>query len=189
MLWRQQLEQYPDAKVILTYRDPEKWFASCVQTIFKMSPDSPYTNFAIRTAIDVFGLPAAGLGPMIRKLIGETAFKGDWSKENVIACYKAWVEDVKSNCPPDKLLVFEVSEGWDPLCSFLGKSVPIVPFPNVNDTAAFQSHVNGATIGGYVLGSIMLGIPFIFTPSQSPGTVALHVEAQEETKKAEAAKK
>lgn len=43
--------------------------------------------------------------------------------------------------PPEKLLVFEVKQGWEPLCKFLGKPVPDQPFPHVNDTQGFKDMV------------------------------------------------
>lgn len=39
--------------------------------------------------------------------------------------------------PPERLLNFHVSEGWEPLCKFLGKEIPDTPFPNVNNTNQF----------------------------------------------------
>ena len=41
---------------------------------------------------------------------------------------------VQKNIPADQLLVFRVTDGWEPLCKFLGHEVPAEPFPNVNDT-------------------------------------------------------
>ena len=52
--------------------------------------------------------------------------------------FKAWVERVKSTVPPEKLLVFDVKEGWEPLCKFLNKPVPNEPFPNINDKKDLQ---------------------------------------------------
>ena len=124
VFWKEQLEAYPDAKVILTVRDAEKWYASCCQTIFRMSPDSPHTNIGIRTAMDAFGLPVRGLGPMIRKIITREALGDTWEKEKVIAAYVAHIQKVKDEVPPEKLLVFEISQGWGPLCTFLGVPVP-----------------------------------------------------------------
>jgi hypothetical protein len=49
---------------------------------------------------------------------------------------------VKRKVAAEKLLVFRVEEGWEPLCAFLGVPVPDVPFPHVNDTQQFQSHLN-----------------------------------------------
>lgn len=40
--------------------------------------------------------------------------------------------------PPEKLLVFEPKQGWEPLCKFLNRPVPDQPFPHVNDTASFN---------------------------------------------------
>lgn len=51
------------------------------------------------------------------------------------------VEEVKANVPADQLLVYEVKEGWEPLCQFLGVPVPPEPFPHVNDTREFQGHI------------------------------------------------
>jgi hypothetical protein len=48
--------------------------------------------------------------------------------------FNEWHKEVKEKCPKDKLLVFDVKEGWEPLCKFLGKPIPDVPFPNTNDT-------------------------------------------------------
>jgi hypothetical protein len=60
--------------------------------------------------------------------------KSDPLKESAIANYIKWVEEVKAKVPPEKLLVFDVHEGWKPLCEFLGKEVPEVPFPHLNDS-------------------------------------------------------
>ena len=48
---------------------------------------------------------------------------------------------VKTSLPPEKLLVFDVKEGWEPLCRFLEVPVPDKPFPRLNDTEAFRERV------------------------------------------------
>jgi hypothetical protein len=53
--------------------------------------------------------------------------------------------------PPDRLLVFTVSEGWQPLCDFIGVPVPEAPFPRVNDRAQFQQIIKGLTRGAYII--------------------------------------
>jgi hypothetical protein len=50
-------------------------------------------------------------------------------------------EDVKASVPPDRLLVYEVSQGWGPLCEFLGVPVPDTAFPQVNSTEEFQARM------------------------------------------------
>jgi hypothetical protein len=50
---------------------------------------------------------------------------------------------VKAKVPHDKLLVFDVHEGWKPLCDFLGKEVPDVPFPHLNETSKLRGAITG----------------------------------------------
>jgi hypothetical protein len=49
------------------------------------------------------------------------------------------IESVKADVPPENLLVFNVKEGWDPLCNFLNAPVPNKPFPHLNDRKTFQN--------------------------------------------------
>ena len=53
--------------------------------------------------------------------------------------------------PPDKLFVFQVDQGWKPLCDFLGVPIPAGPFPNVNDRAQIKKVLAGMTAGAYVI--------------------------------------
>jgi hypothetical protein len=79
---------------------------------------------------------------MVNKVIWEGLMKGSF--EDPVAaqqCFLQWNEEVKQTVPPEKLLVFEPKEGWEPLCKFLGKPVPDQPFPHVNDTQAFKDMV------------------------------------------------
>merc|ERR1719464_789871 len=63
-------------------------------------------------------------------------------KEASVNYYNNWVEEVKKNVPRDKLLIFSVKEGWEPLCKFLDLPVPEGPFPNTNDTTKIESWEN-----------------------------------------------
>ena len=58
-----------------------------------------------------------------------------------LSFFNEWKEQVIAEIPADKLLVFEVKEGWNPLCKFLGVPVPDTPFPNVNDTKSIQKKI------------------------------------------------
>ena len=60
----------------------------------------------------------------------------------LVAQYDKHVAQVKASVPPSKLLVFNVKEGWAPLCAFLGKPIPDAPYPCVNDTASFRRHIH-----------------------------------------------
>ncbi len=56
-------------------------------------------------------------------------------------------EEVRRSVPADRLLVYEVRQGWEPLCQFLGVAVPKdKPFPHLNDTAVFRSRIRKAAV-------------------------------------------
>jgi hypothetical protein len=55
----------------------------------------------------------------------------------VLAAYRRRTEQVRAAIPPERLLVFEVTEGWEPLCAFLNAPVPDGPFPRTNSTEEF----------------------------------------------------
>ena len=137
--WKEQLAYYPDAKVVLTLhpKGAEGWYKSCMNTIFILTPDGPIYNFGIRVAL-YWGFPVGGYSEMVRKCISRNALNYDYSKENIIRAYEEHIETVIRECPEDKLLVFKATDGWEPLCKFLGKPVPDVPYPNVNDSEEFQ---------------------------------------------------
>ena len=59
----------------------------------------------------------------------------------IVRFFNEWVEQVKAEIPAERLLVFEVKQGWGPLCEFLGVPVPEEPFPNVNDTKSMQHRI------------------------------------------------
>lgn len=70
--------------------------------------------------------------------------------EASVEFYNRWVEDVKKTVPADKLLVFNVKQGWEPLCKFLGLPIPSNPFPHHNETAEFKKMLNRAKVMSYV---------------------------------------
>jgi hypothetical protein len=126
---RELADHYPDAKLILTVRNPDKWYQSVSETIFRAF-DSPLPDHL------------AAWGEMVRKTIVERAFAGNVSdRDHLIASYQRHNEAVRQCYGPDRLLVYEVSEGWKPLCTFLGVPVPDEPFPRVNTTDEFRENI------------------------------------------------
>lgn len=132
--WRETTAQYPDAKVILTTRSFEGWYASASETIYPASARIPgWLSFI----------------PFIRKVkamtystVWDRVFDGKFEdKEHARKVFERHEADVKAAFPPERLLVFHPKDGWGPLCAFLGKPVPDTPFPNVNDRADFQKRV------------------------------------------------
>jgi hypothetical protein len=124
--WKQLKAANPRAKIVLTRRDPDIWYDSIATTIFKALPsvsDDPARNaWRVHT----------------RKLIFSDTFHDDLGRDNVLAVLRAHEADVIASVPPSELLVFDVAEGWGPLCDFLGVTVPETPFPRTNTTEEFR---------------------------------------------------
>ena len=74
---------------------------------------------------------------MAQAVLGKAGFTGLTTREEMLDAYNNHVEAVKAELPPGRLLVFDVREGWEPLCTFLGKDVPEEPFPRSNNRADF----------------------------------------------------
>ena len=124
---------YPEAKIILTTRDADKWFDSTQATIFK--------------GIEERADPSNPFGSMIQNVI-VSMFDGDLhTREHCIAVYEKHNAEVRRVISADRLLEFNIGEGWGPLCKFLGKSIPETPFPRVNSTDEFQARHAGRMPG------------------------------------------
>lgn len=123
-------EAFPDARVVLTVRDPARWHASMAETILKSLPQ---TGMDKRVADDHpmrFG----------ERLVTGRTFGHDLSRENVIAAFERHNADVIARTPPGRLLVYEAGQGWEPLCAFLGVAVPDEPYPRTNARDEFWTH-------------------------------------------------
>jgi len=139
----QLMEQYPDAKVILTTRDPEKWYDSVLETI---APPTTLWKFLYRlTLLDRNNTKnsAATWQRMHENCIWKPFCGGSQyvrrDKQHMINSFNAWNELVTVTVPQEKLLVFNVKDGWKPLCEFLNVDVPVgKPFPHVWTTENFQ---------------------------------------------------
>lgn len=121
--WRQLAAYYPEAKVLHTVRDPDKWFDSTQATIF--APGSPALSGGPMSA---FFNSFAG---SFREHIHDRSFMTDY--------FRRHTEEVKALIPANRLLIHEVGEGWERLCAFLGVPVPAQPYPSENSTAEFVS--------------------------------------------------
>jgi hypothetical protein len=127
--WAELAAYYPDANVILTVRDPGRWFESAWSTIF------PRITGAVAEDDEI----GRRRMRMQRQLIVEQTFGGDIEgPEHAERVFLRHIEAVKQGLPPERLLVYEIAEGWAPLCRFLGRPVPDAPFPHVNATAEFR---------------------------------------------------
>ena len=121
--WRELTSYYPDAKVLHTVRDPDQWFESVHATI--LAPDS----LSRRETDDVTGRFFAAIRRRVPSQVDDRAVMTDF--------FRRHTEAVTAAIAPERLLVFEVGEGWDRLCKFLGAPVPAEPFPSENSRAEF----------------------------------------------------
>src|SRR5215212_1768323 len=156
------MESYPEAKVILTVRDPDRWYESTRTTIFGMSgaAASPLFSLAALFVPRIRRIRRAVL--MVSKLAWEDIFGGKFEdKELAIEVFEGWNEEAKKRVPAERLLVYEVKEGWGPLCEFLGVEVPDKPFPHLNDAEVFRRRIRRIrvlTVTMAVLGVSLAGL-------------------------------
>lgn len=117
---------YPDAKFVLGYRDPGTWADSFGETIYKLisATDDPPDHLRdwLTMAADV---------------IRQTGIPMGADRDGLAAAFIAHAEAVKQAIPADRLLVYQVKDGWEPLCAFLGVPVPDEPFPRTNNRSEF----------------------------------------------------
>ena len=120
---------FPDAKIILSLRDAEYWFASTQATIFPgdlpKEADDPFLN-------------------RVAKVIGRLFDGRMRDHDHVIGVYERHNAKVKASFPRDRLLVYEAAQGWEPLCAFLGVPVPDEPMPRVNARDEFHAQFGDA---------------------------------------------
>jgi hypothetical protein len=130
------MRRYPEAKVILTVRDPEKWYDSARQTIY-------YVRRAIPTWARLLFPRMRRFTRMLDRIVWVGTFQGRFEdRPFAIEVFNRHNEQVRRTVPADRLLVYEVREGWGPLCAFLGVPVPDgKPFPHVNDAVEFRSRI------------------------------------------------
>ena len=126
--YRELAERYPEARVILTERDPDRWFDSTQATIFR---EHTSENLAKRDD------PWAR---MVLTIVNRNTFNhGQNDRAIATRVFREHNAEVRRTIPAERLLEYQVSDGWQPLCAFLGVPVPAEPFPTVNTTEEFQA--------------------------------------------------
>lgn len=140
--WRELLDAYPHAKAILTVRDPQRWYESMDKTILRSwrqrreRASVPAAEGSATVAARV--VDSADFGDLTQAVVNRRVFGGRAEeREHAIATFERHTAEVRATVPADRLLVYEVGEGWEPLCAFLDVPVPDEPFPWENDAAAF----------------------------------------------------
>lgn len=148
--YRELMDAFPDAKVLLSVRDPERWYESARETIYTLNAITPRWLRQV--------------APPLRAILGtaqpiwDKVFDGRFhDKAHAIAVFEAHVAEVKRVVPPERLLVYEVTQGWEPLCEFLGVPVPDEPFPRLNDREEMLRRVRMIE-RARVAGPVLLGV-------------------------------
>lgn len=116
--WRDLTHFYPSAKVLLSVRNSQDWFESTQQTIFSNEHNKPFMKSPLREFFE--------------KTVFEEFGDRIHDQDFMIAAFQRHNADVERVVPQDRLLVYEVTSGWPPLCKFLGVPIPNSPFPRVN---------------------------------------------------------
>ena len=127
--WKPLAQYYPDAKFVLTVRDADSWYESFQTTVYEAmthperSPDDAHRD----------------VQDMARRLILETMFESRFeNRDFAIQRFQEHNEAVMATFDSSRLLVFDVADGWAPLCEFLNVPVPDVEFPRSNTRHEFQ---------------------------------------------------
>ena len=127
--WREIAAHYPEAKVLLTLRDPQSWFESVQATIYPSMASWPTREAG----------HSRDISEMAHEIIVAQTFGGRLDdRDRALAVYRAHEEEVRRTIAPERLLAYDVSEGWAPLCAFLGVPVPDTPFPRTNTSEEFR---------------------------------------------------
>jgi len=125
--WRELVAAAPDSIVLLSVRDPERWWTSASRTIFEaMQQDGPMAELV-------------DFREMVERMLTER-FTTHWNdRDEAIAAYVRHNDEVRAEVPPDRLLEWHPEEGWASLCAALDLAVPDEPFPHVNTTDEFRA--------------------------------------------------
>ncbi len=140
------MEAFPEAPVILTVRDPEPWYESLRSTIYELRrlTHGPLPLRAAFRLAEPFVPGVTGTVRLADHLVWEDTFHGRFeNRAYAMEVFERQNEAVRRRVPPQRLLVFDVREGWAPLCDFLGVEAPDKPFPHLNEAREMRRRLLG----------------------------------------------
>lgn len=160
-VWKELMEANLDAKVLLTLHPggPEAWYKSTTDTIYGIS--KMWEGKLLSFFIPSFKKMAI----MTSKLIWGRFLEGTMdSKQDAINRYNEHIVEVRNQVPSDKLLIYSVDQGWEPLCAFLEKEIPKTAFPKVNDKKEMKKMISllSIVIRSLILLILLIVIYFIW---------------------------
>lgn len=134
-IWRETAAHYPKAKVVHSVRPEEKWWASYSNTIAKLN--SSHHDLSLPAHVH-------DMLEVANELFTRRTLGGDpTDRDACIAAFRARQAEVEAAIAPERLLVFDVAQGWEPLCAFLEVPVPDQPFPRRNDPTEYWDDLGG----------------------------------------------
>ena len=122
-VWRELAEHFPEAKILLTHRDSESWYRSMENTILEV----------LRSSTE----PHTIAGRLLKKGVFNDQV---WDRDHIIATFEKNVADVQAAFSDDRLLTYNIGDGWEPLCRFLDCPIPDQPFPHTNRPGDFHAN-------------------------------------------------
>ncbi|CAM1504580.1 Fc.00g021710.m01.CDS01 [Cosmosporella sp. VM-42] len=154
----QLIETYPEAKVLLVIRDFDKWYKSINEGVLN-NLWNPVAEFSINYIEPILG-SVAGVASRKAMLGLFQACTVDEARQNARAAYDRHHAVIREMVPPENLLVYRMGEGWEPLCKFLGKPVPDVEFPWVNEAAELKKMIK-ERIKRNTMAAAMVVLPWV----------------------------
>ena len=151
--YKELMGYYPKYKVIHNVRDADKWYNSASKTTLKFN--------TVMKARWIYRLLFGGLADYYWSCFGDYILDGKLlcDEEFVKKRYDDWTEEVINYVPKDRLLLFDLKKGWEPLCKFLEiDDIPDVPFPHSNERTVLTDAIRNAEIVAN-----LVDISFVFT--------------------------
>jgi Sulfotransferase domain len=147
--YRELARRYPDAKLVLSVRDPEAWERSMRSTVWGVYHGDSLIRHLSSAAAAVDPEWQAYL-ELMNGMLWEgrgTLATRHQDHDGLIDATRGHTDAVRQAIAPERLLVWDATEGWDPLCAFLGVDVPAAPLPRLNDSESFAERVVDMSLG------------------------------------------
>jgi hypothetical protein len=140
--WRELMDVYPDAKVLLSVRSAESWVESMHNTIAAIWFGDNLMHHLAMAQYEIDPVYASWLDVLHDMWTeADIMVPSNGDRDEMAAGFERWNQEVIDTVPSERLLVWHPKDGWEPLCEFLDVDVPDTPVPNVNDTENFQKNL------------------------------------------------
>ncbi len=164
--YREILDAWPESKVILSVREPDAWYESC--------------NASLHATRGLVGAHPAGAAPAVLEAVEDAIWQGLFAgrfpdRDYALEVFSRHRQEVISTVPSAQLLIYDIHDGWDPLCRFLDVPVPETPFPHLNGRAAFWTRFGIAAEDAPAATRVPAtrGRPTAASPTQASGPICI----------------